>query len=178
MGNPHVKSCVELRKIILNPEYNMNPHSLELVCAAMRLENDLFYKEVEKEYDYMLSDRGFLDHLAYGDVNTSIEFTNKLFNSVIGAMTDVPDCILYFHVDEQETKRRRLKRNEPKDVIEAKGEEFQKKVAERFDYYTNALMWYLSKEGETELNMIEINANQSKEQVVQDVLKAIETLSQ
>lgn len=159
VGNPHVPSCVKLRSQALDPNSGLNGKSMELICAAMRIENEVFYEKVKDDYDFLLSDRGYLDHLAYGDVNCDPEFTKQLFVDCISKYTSKPDFIFYFDVDVEEAKRRRVLRNEAVDAIEMKGEEFQTKVAERFKHHIDG-----------ESMVLVIDANQTQTMVFQDVV--------
>jgi dTMP kinase len=159
VGNPHINTCVKLRSLALDPNSNLNGKSMELICAAMRIENELFYEKVKNDYDFILSDRGYLDHLAYGDVNCNPEFTTELFVDCIAKYTTKPNLIFYFDVKMEEAKRRRVVRNEVIDAIELKGDEFQSKVIERFKTHINC-----------ESIVHEIDANQSQTDVFQQIV--------
>lgn len=132
VGNPHIESCVKLRSLALDPTSKIDGKTMELICAAMRIENELFYRSVADKYDVLVSDRGYLDHLAYGDVNCSPEFTKELFIDCVSKYTSKPDIVFFFDISTQEAKKRRAMRGDVVDAIEAKGDEFQQKVAERF----------------------------------------------
>jgi dTMP kinase len=135
VGTELIPACVTLRKVAFDPKSGLDGKSMELICAAMRVENEKYYGSVKDQYDVIMSDRGYLDHLAYGDANCGEEFTKSLFVDCISKYTSKPDMILYFDVNIEEARRRRVERNQAVDAIEAKGEEFQLKVAERFRHH-------------------------------------------
>lgn len=135
VGNPHIGICKDLRSLILNPEVKLDGKSMELIFAAMRIENEIFYEKIKNDYDYLLSDRGYFDHLAYGDVNCTPEFTQDLFIDCVAKYSSKPDYVLYFDVNIDEAKRRRVLRNDVVDSIELKGDEFQTQVSKRFKHH-------------------------------------------
>lgn len=132
VGNPHIKVCVKLRELVLNPESDLDGAEMEMIFSAMRLRNERFYRSVEREYDFIVSDRGWLSHLAYTDHNVNEEFTNMLYMNLMAELTTMPDAVLYFDVNTETALKRRVKRSEGMDVIEMKGVEFQEKVRESF----------------------------------------------
>jgi dTMP kinase len=137
VGSPHIPICVELRKLILNPEVEMDGRSMELVFSAMRLENQRFYDAARQDYDHIVSDRGWLCHLAYTDHNVSPEFTWELYLNLVMQHTYMPDRVYLFDVDPDRARERRGLRGEPEDAIEAKGHEFQKAVVQSYRRYAN-----------------------------------------
>lgn len=139
VGSPHVPACVKLREVILDPEAKMDGRAMELVFAAMRVEQQRFYDRVRDQYDFIVSDRGWLDHLAYNDHNVSEDFTRRFYLDVIARETYMPDRVYLFKVSPAEALRRRTKRAGFVDAIEAKGEEFQKLVAGSFIKYAQQL---------------------------------------
>ena len=159
VGNPHIPICVELRKTILNPDSNLSGEAMELIFSAMRLENDRFYKKVGELNDFIVSDRGWLSHLAYTDHNVSPEFTEKLYFKFLENETSLPDVVVYFDVDEQTALARRTRRGEEADVIELKGVPFQQKVRRSFEDY---LEMY---DTMGEIKVIRVDANQDLENV-------------
>lgn len=163
VGNPHIPACVELRRLMLSPVSNLSDMSIELVCAAMRIENERFYKAMANEVDVLLSDRGYLDHLAYGDINCDPAFTKELFDDCVAKYTSKPDLVFYFNVDIEEARRRRGVRNQAVDVIEAKGDDFQRKVAERFMHHISS----------RSLSVHIIDANQSEEEVFKQIVEVL-----
>ena len=162
VGNPHIPICTKLRELAIDPNAKLSGMAMELIFSAMRIENEKFINEVSGQYDILLNDRGYLDHLAYGDVNCNPDFTNRLFENCVSKYTSLPDLIIYFDIKPQEASRRRTTRNAALDAIEAKGDEFQRQVAARFKYHIN----------NTDLNNIVrvIDANQSQDKVVEQIL--------
>lgn len=137
VGSPHIRPCTELRKIVLNPEFQLYGESMEFIFAAMHLENDGFYKSVENKYDYVLSDRGWFSHLAYTDHNVSEEFTQKFYLDFFSSMASLPDVVVYLKVDSSLSEARRKARNEALDAIEIKGSKYQESVGKSFEKYLN-----------------------------------------
>ena len=137
VGSPLIPINVKLRETVLDPESNLSGEAMELIFAAMRFENDRFYKTVGDQYDFIVSDRGWLSHLSYTDHNVSTKFTEGLYLNFMSKVTDMPDAVIYFSVDTETALSRRVSRGEGMDVIEMKGVEFQEKVRESFEKYLN-----------------------------------------
>lgn len=135
VGNPHIPICVKLRETVLAPESNLSGAAMELIFSAMRIENDIFYKKVQDQYDFIISDRGWFSHLAYTDHNVTPDFTEALYLDFLQNLTALPDVVLYFAVDTQTALKRRVKRGGAIDVIEAKGVEYQELVRGSFNKY-------------------------------------------
>ena len=167
VGSPLIPVNVELRKLILDPNSNMSGKAMELVFAAMRLENDRHYKAVGKDYNFIVSDRGWFSHLAYTDHNESPEFTQKLYMDFLQDMTDLPDVVIYFAVDGETALARRIRRGEEADVIELKGPEFQEKVRSSFEKYMSQ---------NEKVQYIRIDATQSLENVKKQIDSAVDSL--
>jgi len=138
VGNPHVPACVKLRELVLDPTSGLDGKSMELIFSAMRIENERFYEKVEGDYDFILSDRGWLSHLAYTDGNVDEGFTNLLYMGIMDDYTPNKSISVYFRVDPDVASQRRAIRNGAIDVIEAKGTEFQRKVITAFESYLTA----------------------------------------
>lgn len=136
VGNPNVPICVKLREVVLSPESNLSGESMELIFSAMRMENELWQNKLvaSGKVDLLVSDRGFLSHLAYTDHNVSPEFADALYDKLMFNITSFPDVVIYFSVDSETALKRRTKRGTT-DVIEMKGVEFQDKVRESFNKY-------------------------------------------
>ena len=139
VGNPHIPICVKLRETVLAPESNLSGQAMELIFSAMRIENDIFYKKVEDQYDFIVSDRGWFSHLSYTDHNVNKEFTEKLYLDLMQEITALPDIVIYFAVDSETALKRRVKRAGVVDVIEMKGTEFQEKVRDSFEDYLGSV---------------------------------------
>lgn len=151
VGNPDIPVCVALRKLILNPNTDISGEAMELVFGAMRLENQKYYAEIGKNYDFIVSDRGWLSHLAYTDHNVSKEFTNLLYDQFLAGITKMPDSVVYLEADLEVSFSRRINRGEAPDAIEIKGEEFQALVKGSFEKYIEKY------NGSFEVNKIDAN---------------------
>lgn len=132
VGSPHVPINVKLRELVLDPSSDLSGESMEFIFAAMRVEHDKFLKTVADDTDFVVSDRGWLSHLAYTDHNVSKDFTNDFYYGLVQQMTSMPDVVIYFSVNTQTALQRRIKRGEGMDVIEMKGVEYQELVRESF----------------------------------------------
>lgn len=136
VGNPHIPVCVKLRQTVLDPESNLSGEAMELVFSAMRFENDKFFRNVAKDYDVVVSDRGWFSHLSYTDHNVTPEFTENLYINFMQKYTLLPDVVIYFAVDTQTALQRRVKRGEGMaDAIEMKGVGYQEQVRSSFEKY-------------------------------------------
>jgi dTMP kinase len=138
VGNPHIPVCMKLREVVLAPENNLSGEAMECIFSAMRIENDAWLKRLQdttNSPDLVVSDRGWLSHLAYTDHNVSPQFTEALYENFVGNITMLPDAIIYFAVSPETALKRRIKRGGDMDVIETKGVEFQDKVRQSFDKY-------------------------------------------
>lgn len=161
VGNPHIPICVKLRELVLAPGSNLDGKAMECIFSAMRIENEHWLYKLKLSSDapdFVLSDRGWLSHLAYTDHNVNPEFTEDLYLKVLENHSSLPDVVIYFSVNTQTALQRRVRRGEGMaDVIEAKGVEFQEKVRQSFekyiDRYSNRIAIYT------------VDANQSKEGV-------------
>lgn len=138
VGSPLIPVCVQMREAVLSPTSGLTGAEMEIVFAAMRVLNQAYYRKVENEVDFIISDRGWLSHLAYTDHNESVEFTKQLYIDFLGKITEMPDIVLYFDVNSETALNRRTKRGTT-DVIEMKGPEFQDKVRDSFKKYINRL---------------------------------------
>jgi dTMP kinase len=138
VGNPHIPVCMKLREIVLAPENSLSGEAMECIFSAMRIENDAWFRRLQdtaNSPDLVVSDRGWLSHLAYTDHNVSPQFTEALYENFVGNITMLPDAIIYFAVSPETALKRRIKRGGDMDVIETKGVEFQDKVRQSFDKY-------------------------------------------
>lgn len=173
VGNPHIPVCVKLRELVLDPNSDLDGAEMEMIFAAMRLRNHRMYREVESEYDFIVSDRSYLDHLAYTDHNVNEEFTNMLYLNFIKDITRLDDVVLYFNVDTATALKRRIKRGTGMDVIEMKGIEFQNKVRDSFLEHIDNLSVQ-----NPEVEIIMIDANQDIKSVQKQLDQVIESLTQ
>ena len=146
VGNPNVPVCVKMREFVLDPNSGLCGESMEMVFAAMRFENDRWLQTLKKSSnspDLVVSDRGWLSHLAYTDHNVNTEFTNKVYGAV-SELTELPDVVIYFDVNTNTALQRRIKRGEGMDVIEMKGIEFQNLVRGSFKNYLGSYSEYFT----------------------------------
>ncbi|HEY8366448.1 MAG TPA: dTMP kinase, partial [Bacteroidia bacterium] len=135
VGSDHIPVCLQLRELVLNPNITMDGKAMEFIFAAMRIENQRFYESVKDQYDFVLSDRGWLSHLAYTDHNVSKEFTKEFYKNVVAKYTKAPDFVIYLEIDPMVAAKRRNVRGEVEDAIENKGVQFQEKVGDSFRTY-------------------------------------------
>jgi dTMP kinase len=170
VGNPNIPVCAALRKIVLDPESKMDGMSMEFVFAAMRIENQRLYRAVENEYDFIVSDRGILSHLAYTDHNVTPVFTKLFYQGVINQYTQGPDLVLFLEIEPETALKRRHDRNGFVDVIEAKGPVFQENVYKSFIKYIRQME---SNEG---LKYNLVNANQTIEGVQKQLDNIVENI--
>jgi len=161
VGNPNLPVCVKLREIVLDPESGLEGTAMEFIFAAMRIQNQKFYKQVGDQYDYIVSDRGWLSHLAYTDHNVSQQFTDDFYYNVVQPLTEYPNVIAYLSVNTETALKRRVRRGEKMDVIEMKGVEFQEKVRKSFDIHR----MMLENETQGDVKIVEVDANQTVEGV-------------
>lgn len=158
VGNPHIPICVKLRELVLSPESNLSGEAMEMIFCAMRFENDKWMKTLNNT-DFVVSDRGWLDHLAYTDHNVNIEFTDDLYNGVIYNRTNMPDIVIYFSVNTETALKRRVSRGSGMDAIEMKGVEYQEKVRKSFESYVDEELII------GDIGIYTVDANQTLEQV-------------
>ena len=168
VGCPHIEFCATLRKILLDPNRSLDGRTMEFVFAAMRIENQKFYDSVRNDYDHIVSDRGWLCHLAYTDHNVSHDFTGQLYLNVVQQHTTLPQRIYLFDVDPSVARERRGIRGEAEDAIEAKGYEFQVNVVESYRMYARLF------ENFTDIRVID--ANQGLSVVSQRMINEADTL--
>lgn len=167
VGAPMIPVCVKLRELVLDPASNLSGEAMEFIFAAMRLENQKYYKTVADQYDFIVSDRGWLSHLAYTDHNVSSEFTDKFYGAVVEDMTQEADLVMYLSVNTETALQRRVKRGTGMDVIEMKGVEFQEKVRKSFEFHKQFLR---------KARLVEVDANQTVDGVrsqIDEMLKEL-----
>jgi len=139
VGSPLVPINVKLRELVLSPESRLSGEAMEMIFGAMRFEHDKLLKSVSSEYDFVVSDRGWLSHLAYTDHNVNKEFTEGLYLNFLKDLTQLPDVVIYFSINTETGLKRRINRGEGMDAIEQKGIEFQELVRGSFENYIENL---------------------------------------
>lgn len=167
VGSPLVPINIKLRELVLSPESNLSGEAMELIFSAMRFENDKLYNKVSSGYDFIVSDRGWLSHLAYTDHNVSKEFTEDFYINFMQKYTSLPDVVIYFSVNSETALKRRVKRGEAADAIEAKGIAFQELVRESFNKYINR----------SNIKTFVVDANQSIESVQSQINEIVNSLA-
>lgn len=173
VGNPNIPVCMKLRELVLDPNSGLCGEAMELIFSAMRYENDRWLRNLAESTnppDFVVSDRGLYDHLAYTDHNVSQEFTSALYQGVVGYDTLPPDVVIYFKVSTDIALKRRTKRGTGMDVIEMKGVAFQEKVRESFEDYLN-------NEYTAPARLFEIDANDTIEGVQAQLDKVLDILT-
>ena len=132
-GFKRIDVCVEMRKLALDPDSDISPLSMELLFAAQRVENDRWLKTSPQAHfcDVIISDRGYLSHLAYGYASLPKEQITTLFCDVLKDVRR-PDHILYLNITPEEAAKRIKKRQGATDRIEALGISHQQKVLNNF----------------------------------------------
>ena len=170
VGSPHIKVCQQLREIVLNPELELDGKSMEFIFAAMRIENQKFYNSIKDKYDYIVSDRGYLDHLAYTDHNVSTEFTKEFYKNIVAKYTTTPDNVIYLDLDPEIGNKRRIERGDKADSIEKKGLDFQSKVR---DSFIDHLVEGAAKQ---HFQFYMVDASRTKEEVQKQLDKVLERI--
>lgn len=170
VGNPHIQSCVKLRELVLDPNSNLSGEAMEMIFSAMRFENEKWIKNLSPKNDFVVSDRGWLSHLAYTDHNVSFAFTDDLYLNMMENYTTLPDVVIYFNVNTETALKRRIKRGTGMDVIEMKGVEYQEKVRESFQDYLSR--YQLSEQ----IAIFEVDANDTIEGVRKQLDDIVEKL--
>ncbi len=148
VGNPHDPTMLELRKIVLEAKPRLDGKVMEYIFAAMGVANALYYNNVRQQYDYIVSDRGLIDHLAYTDVNVNPEFTDRFYLGAAVHDFMHPDYVVYLDASPEVAAKRMSKRGTT-DAIEEKGLQFQMNVRDAFELHMK----------HNRLNITRINAN-------------------
>jgi dTMP kinase len=133
VGSFHNPTALKLREVVLSNESDISGTEMEMVFAAMRLMNQRIYDKLDKEYDFIVNDRGFLDHLAYTNQNVNPEFTQGFYKDCLDknlGLMRMPDAAIFMNVTPSVASDRRDQRGEAKDRIESQGNTYQQKVYE------------------------------------------------
>jgi dTMP kinase len=164
VGSQHVPFASKLREIVLDPANKLDGTTMELLFAAMRIESQKEYRRVSEDYDFIVSDRGYLSHLAYTDHNVNEDFTKDFYLTLLNKYLPAkPDHVLYLSVDPEVALRRRMRRGEVPDAIEIKGVQFQTMVGKSFKKYLRQEM------GNIDVSIID--ANKTAEEVRSMILE-------
>ncbi|MEJ6348152.1 dTMP kinase [Holzapfeliella sp. He02] len=155
-----------IREIILNPDYpEMDDRTEALLYAASRrqhlVETVLPALQANKT---VISDRYLDSSLAYQGGGRGLGIDNVAQMNQFATENKLPDLTLYFDVNPQ-IGLSRIDQNREKDRLEQQKESFHQRV-----YETYQELYRRNPE-----RIIKIDANQSKEQVVDDTIKAMKS---
>lgn len=172
-GTPHLPVTMELRRIMLDKAYDssLTRQARELISQAIRsIHVEKLIIPSNKEYDFIIQDRGVLSGLAYG-----MSCGNSLADLVQLSEYIMPDKVdtdhpahLYDNVvyltrdvgDGLEVAIASKKEFEAGDVIEAKGINFMEETKRKFDEML-----------QTANNVIAVDVSgKNKEQVLQEII--------
>ncbi len=122
----------ELRTLVKNPKYRLEPMTELLIFYAARIET---IEKVLKAnvYDVVLSDRGFHSTFAYQGALAGDAFMDKLLklhNLCLGTFS--PDLTILLDLDISAYERRKNVRGEELDAIENKGQAYLQKVINNY----------------------------------------------
>lgn len=133
VGSYHNPTALKLREVVLSNESDISGTEMEFVFAAMRLMNQRLYEKVDKEYDFIVNDRGWLCHLGYTRANVNTRFTDLFYKEALDkslGLMRMPDAAIFMNVSPKVASDRRDARGEDKDRIESQGNSYQEKVYE------------------------------------------------
>jgi dTMP kinase len=170
VGTPLSPICLKLRELVLSPESNLRGETMELIFSAMRFENDKLCQEYGDVCDFIVSDRGWLSHLAYTDHNVDVDFTSDFYLNFMANYTQMPDIVIYFEINSETALERRAVRGDAEDVIEQKGVDFQEKVRWSFEKY-------LSDKSLENTNVFVVDANKNIGEVQEQLDNILEHIN-
>lgn len=153
-----------IREIILNPDYpEMDDRTEALLYAASRrqhlVETVLPSLKADKT---VISDRYLDSSLAYQGGGRGLGIENVAEMNQFATENLMPDLTLYFDVN-PEIGLSRIDQNREKDRLEQQKESFHERV---YETYQELYRRYPKR-------IVKINANQSKQRVVDDTIKAM-----
>jgi len=161
---PHNPSCGGdyIREVLEKRITEFDPFVLSLAYAANRLDHNarLIKPWLAKGDDHIfICDRYYLSSLVY---NSAEDFS---FDQVmlLNKNAQKPDIIFFLNVSTEVCRERMNKRNEPTELFETKLDTYRNK-------YFSAIKYLQQERGE---NVIEIDGNQTLEEVVNDMLQGI-----
>ena len=151
-----------IRDILEKRIKQFDPYVLSLAYAANRLDHNsrLIQPWLEKgDKHIVICDRYYLSSLVY---NSSATFS---FDQVmlLNKAARKPDIIFFLNVSADVCRERMNKRNEPAELFETKLDMYRNK-------YFAAIKYLQHERGET---VVEINGNQTLEEVVEDIMKKV-----
>lgn len=155
-----------IRDILEKRIKQFDPYVLSLAYAANRLDHNsrLIQPWLAKgEQHIVICDRYYLSSLVYNSSDTFSFDQVMLLNKAARK----PDIIFFLNVSAEVCRERMNKRNEPAELFETKLDMYRNK------YF--AAIKYLQQEREE--IVIEINGNQTLEEVVNDIMKEVKAFS-
>ena len=159
-GGEFIRAILEKRI----PQFN--PYVLSLAYAANRLDHNsrLIQPWLAKGGNHVvICDRYYLSSLVYNSSDT-FSFDQVM---LLNKEARKPDIIFFLNVSAEVCQERMNKRNEPAELFETKLDMYRNK-------YFAAIKYLQQERGET---VVEINGNQTLEEVVDDIFKGIEEYS-
>ena len=155
----------EIRNIILDAKNTeLGDETEALLYAASRAQHiHQLIRPALAEGKLVLSDRFLLSSLAYQGVGRDLGIEEVKAINDFGTRGLEPDMILFFHIDPEETLKRKFEDSEG-DRLEQEGSAFHKKVYEG----------YMSLVDKYPKNIKLIDARKTVEQVAEQAIRAIE----
>lgn len=157
----------DIREIILDDKNkDLCDETEALLYAASRSQHiGEVIEPALKEGKIIISDRYLLSSLAYQGVGRELGIDRVNHINEFGLRGVYPDLILFFHIDPEETLKRKTD-EDGGDRLEQAGTEFHKKV---YEGYMDLIEKYPK-------NVVMIDASKSVEEVATETIKAIEKL--
>lgn len=131
VGNDASPACVSLRQIMLHSKPPLTFKATELLAAAMHYENRKWCQQIKPNH-FVVGDRGYASHLAYGHAMAKHEKDRHFIDSIFREDGYVPDIIIHLDVEVSVATLRRKARGDIVDNIEQLGDDFQAKVKNEF----------------------------------------------
>ena len=133
IGANQFEVCSRIRGVTIDPGLQMTEVTRALLFTAMRVQNQTEYGKLLKDYDYIVSDRGYLCARAYTAASLESTEADFLISQVIDALVTRPDLAIYIDCPIDIARERRTRRNGPVDAIEGKGDDFLAAVHRAYD---------------------------------------------
>lgn len=151
----------KIREILLDKDNQISPKTEALLFAAMRSENYEMLKKDLKEYDLIIADRFLMSSICYqgAGLGLGMKEIEELNDFALGGFR--PDLYIVLMIEADKGIDRKINQREL-DRLELRGIDFHSKVEDAYRKLNN------------EPNVKVINANQSKEDVLKDVICSID----
>lgn len=151
----------KIREILLDKNNQISPKTEALLFAAMRSENYEMLKKDLKEYDLIIADRFLMSSICYqgAGLGLGMKEIEELNDFALGGFR--PDLYIVLMIEADKGIDRKINQREL-DRLELRGIDFHSKVEDAYRKLNN------------EPNVKVINANQSKEDVLKDVICSID----